>query len=95
MLVTYVGLFAAPDGSSDLRANCKDTGFVASYGVGLLLGHMVLLDLFALVGEPVVSLCSELAASWTLFLGQKVDQHYNRLQLMTFPDCFVILLVLS
>ena len=50
MLVTYVGLFAAPDGSSDLRANCKDTGFVASYGVGLLLGHMVLLDLSALGG---------------------------------------------
>ena len=53
----HVGLVAATDGSADLRANIKGTGFVVTNDGG----HTILIDFLAPMGGPAALLRSEAA----------------------------------
>ena len=70
----HVGLVAAADRNSDLRANCQGTDFVVTDEGG----HTILIDFSAPVGGPSASLrCDSCDAAGIFSILQKAEARYN------------------
>ena len=90
--LTHLGLFAAADGSTDLRANCQGTGFVATYGVGKRSWWT----------SPELQGTYGIMCSWAVGLRllpnqQKLEGHYckhKQCMVMCLTDCCWVLLLI-